>query len=138
MGNGPLIGLTGHAVSRNVTKHHRQGGERHCQGKKSARLFHDGAKRIGMLIHVASAGWGDVFTKCRPNYVCRRAEPAGLKKRLKLHPVALSPVTRIKARKQVSDYAIHKASSRASPALVNCRRVVSFARRTRSPAAVMR
>src|ERR1700682_3795064 len=140
MRSGPLIGLVDNAEHCNVTKHQRQGGERHCQWKKGARLFQNGAKRIGMLIHVTSWSWKDVLTKCRPNHVRRRAKvgTASLKKRLELRPVALSPLARIQARKQVSERTIHSTSSLFHPALVNCCRVVSFARRTRKPSAVMR
>src|SRR6266849_2312034 len=146
MCNRPLIWLAYKAaVSRGQAKdigaaQHGQGGERHCQWKKGARPLDDGAKRIDRLIHVASSSWEYVLTKCRPNHICRRAQAAMavLKKRLKLRAVALSPVTRIQARKQVSDYAVHKASSLPSPALWNRCRVASFARRTRRPSPVMR
>src|ERR1700676_5560205 len=86
--------------------------------------------------------WKDVLMKCRPNHVCRRAKvaTAGVEKRLPFRAVALSPGTWIQTDKQVSEPVIHthKASNLCSPALVNCRRGVSFARRTRAPSAVMR
>src|SRR6266849_7108519 len=133
------------AVSRGQAKdigaaQHGQGGERHCQWKKGARPLDDGAKRIDRLIHVASSSWEYVLTKRRPKDVCRRAQVARavLQKRLKLRAIALSPITRIQTRKQVSDYAVHKASSLLSPALVNSCRGFSFARRTCRPSAVMR
>src|SRR5882757_10528945 len=46
-----FIGLVDNAEDCNVTKHKRQGGERHCQWKKGARLTHNGAERIGTSIH---------------------------------------------------------------------------------------
>src|SRR5260370_7837874 len=121
MRSGHLIGLVDDAEHCDVTKHQRQGGERHCQWKKGARLFQNGAKRIGMLIHVASWSWKDVLTKCRPNHVRRRAKvgTASLKKRLELRPVALSPPARIQARKQVSERTIHSTPTLFHPPFLN-------------------
>src|ERR1700674_4649662 len=140
MGSAPLIGLMDHAVYCGVTQHDRQCGERHCQWKKGARLLREGENRTGILIRCKSWSWEDALMKRRPNHVCRRAKvaTASLKKRPKLRAVALSPGTRIQAHEQVSESGIHKASSLSSPALVNCCRVVRFARRTRTPSAVMR
>src|SRR5258707_15758704 len=89
------------------------GRERHCEGKKGAGLFQDGAKGIGIGIHVASPGWDDVFTKRSPNDVqgCTKAALASLKKRLELRAVAVSPRGRIEAPTATSGSGDHKASS---------------------------
>src|SRR5271169_1735421 len=99
MSNGSLVGLTDQAVSSDVTMHHRtnqhrQSGERHCQRKKGARPFQDGAKGIRMSIHIASASWEDALTKRRPKDICRSAKAAAavLQKCLKLLAIALTPV----------------------------------------------
>ena len=117
-----------------------QGAERHCERKKSTGVFEDCTKGIGIGVHVASLGWNDMLAERRRDDVCRCAQAAIaiLKKLLKLVAVALPPGTWIESREQVSEAGIHKASSLFNPALVNCCRVVSLARRMRRPSPVMR
>ena len=55
----------------------------------------------------------------------------------KLLAIAISPRTRIQTHKQASKPRLHKASSLRMPALANCCRVVSLARRTRRPSDVI-
>ena len=123
---------TGNEVGRCEKKERRQAEHR-------PRRSHTPGLELALLYFEARS-WKDVLMKCRPNHVRRRAKAAtaGSKKRLELRAVALSPGTWIQADKQVSEPVIHKASNLCSPALVNCRSVVSFARSTRAPSAVMR
>lgn len=146
MGSGSFVRLANDAV-RSVEDaidccdtHYSQGCERHCERKKSAGVFQDGAKGIGIPVHAASLSWNDVLIQCRPYDVCRCAQAtiAGLKKLLELSAIALSPGAGIETREQMSEARGHRASSLLSPALVNCCSVESFARRTRRPALVMR
>src|SRR5258706_3469663 len=140
MGRGPLVSLVDNAKPWHVTQHNRQGGERHGQKKKGARLFQNCAKRVALWIHVTSLSWKDVLTKRRPNHVGRRAQPAlaGEQQRHKLRAITVSPVPRIQANQQPGERSIHKSSSLLSPALANRCRVASFVRRTRRPSPLMR
>lgn len=76
----------------------------------------------------------------RPNYIGGDSQTAAaiLEKRLELCAIALSPIARIEPRQQARSEAVHSASSLLSPALLNCCSVVSFARNTPTPSAVMR
>jgi hypothetical protein len=63
---------------------------------------------------------------------------AGFKKFLELRSVALSPGAWICAREQSGELWIHNSSNRLNPDLANRCSVLSFARRTLTPSAVMR
>lgn len=71
----------------------------------------------------------------RPNHIGGNSQTAVaiLKKRLELRAIALSPAARIEPHQQTCGEAVHNASSLFSPALLNCRSVVSFARSTPTP-----
>src|SRR5271167_4290443 len=51
MGDGSLIGFVDNAKPCNATQHQRQGGERHHDWKKGARLPEHRAERTRILIH---------------------------------------------------------------------------------------
>lgn len=121
MGDGSLIGLANNAVESGVmdnavcqaAEHKRQGSERHCDWNKGAGLPHDGGERTGLGFHVASSSGKDVFGECRTYNVGggKKASFAVEKKRLKLRTIALSPITRIQSRKQVSERGFHLGHS---------------------------
>src|SRR5450631_1430634 len=82
----------------------------------------------------------NALAESRPSDVSHRAKitPAGFKKFLELRSVALSPRTWIYACEQPGELWIHNSSNRLNPDLANRCSVVSFARRTLTPSAVMR
>jgi hypothetical protein len=146
MSGGSLVGLANDAactVDEAVdcsTSQDPQGGERHCERNKGTGFFEDGAQGVEVLVHWVSSTSNDTLVKRRPNDISHRLKVAraALQKSRKLLGVALSPGVRIEACEQVSEAGVHQLANLRSPALVNCCRVVSLARRTSRPSPVMR
>lgn len=81
-----------------------------------------------------------MLTNRRRDNVYRRANSAApvAKESLEFLSIAISPSAGIETSKQVSKRAIHSGCSLFAPALTNCSRVLSLARNTRRPSAVIR